>query len=62
MFEEKKLKEHESVASLVSSDAGNTSNSTSDQDFGSSGNNNLGLGTDKPKPNKVGTNEKFFKR
>jgi ATP-dependent Clp protease ATP-binding subunit ClpC len=53
----------ESVAALVSSDAENSSNSISDQDFNSSDKNpNLGLGTDKPKPNKVGTNEKFFKR
>ena len=53
----------ESVAALVSSDTENSSNSISDQDFDSSDKNpNLGLGTDKPKPNKVGTNEKFFKR
>ena len=49
----------EPVAALVSSDT----ESSSDQNFESSGNNvNLGLGADKPKPNKVGTNEKFFKR
>lgn len=49
----------EPVAALVSSDT----ESGSDQKFESTGNNlNLGLGADKPKPNKVGTNEKFFKR
>ena len=49
----------ESVSALVSSDT----ESGSDQNFEPSGNNlNLGLGADKPKPNKVGTNEKFFKR
>ena len=53
----------ESVAALVSSDKENNSNLNSDQDFNPPENNpNLGLGTDKPKPNKVGTNEKFFKR
>jgi ATP-dependent Clp protease ATP-binding subunit ClpC len=53
----------ESVAALVSSDTENSSNSISNKDFDSSDkNSNLGLGTDKPKPNKVGTNEKFFKR
>jgi ATP-dependent Clp protease ATP-binding subunit ClpC len=53
----------ESVATLVSSDEDKTSKSISDQDFEPSDNNsNLGLGTDKPKPNKVGTSEKFFKR
>lgn len=49
----------DSVPALVSSDT----ESVSDQNFEPSGNNlNLGLGTDKPKPTKVGTNEKFFKR
>jgi hypothetical protein len=53
----------ESVATLVSSDQDKTSKSISDQDFEPSDNNsNFGLGTDKPKPNKVGTSEKFFKR
>jgi hypothetical protein len=52
-----------SVTASVNSDKKNTSKSNSDQDFDPSDNNpNLGLGTDKPKPNKVGTNEKFFKR
>ena len=51
----------EPVGALVGSDI--ESKSISDKNFDSSGNNvNLGLGTDKPKPNKVGTNEKFFKR
>jgi hypothetical protein len=49
------------VGALVGSDI--ESKSISDKNFDSSGNNvNLGLGTDKPKPNKLGTNEKFFKR
>jgi ATP-dependent Clp protease ATP-binding subunit ClpC len=53
----------ESVATLVSSDQDKTSKSILDQDFEPSDNNsNFGLGTDKPKPNKVGTSEKFFKR
>ena len=53
--------EVESVTTLASSDKENTSNS--DQDLDPSGNNpNLGLGVDKPESNKVGTNEKFFKR
>jgi ATP-dependent Clp protease ATP-binding subunit ClpC len=53
----------ESVAALVSSEKDNTSKSISGQDVDlSDKNSNLGLGTDKPKPNKVGTNEKFFKR
>ena len=53
----------ESVATLVSSDKENPSKSDSDQDFNPSDSNpNLGLGSDKPKSNKVGTNEKFFKR
>jgi ATP-dependent Clp protease ATP-binding subunit ClpC len=53
----------ESVAVLVSSDTDKNQKSVSDSDFEPSDNtSNLGLGTDKPKPNKVGTNEKFFKR
>lgn len=49
----------EPVAALVSSDT----DSGSDKNFESTGNTvSLGLGSDKPKPNKVGTNEKFFKR
>jgi len=53
----------ESVAALVSSNTENISESISDKDSDLPDNKpNLGLGTDKPKPNKVGTNEKFFKR
>jgi ATP-dependent Clp protease ATP-binding subunit ClpA len=53
----------ESVAALISSDKDDNVKSSSDQDLDSPTNNqNLGLGTDKPKPSKVGTNEKFFKR
>ena len=53
----------ESVAALTSSNTENTPESISDQDSDLPDNKpNLGLGTDKPKPNKVGTNEKFFKR
>jgi ATP-dependent Clp protease ATP-binding subunit ClpA len=53
----------ESVAALVSADIDNSQKSVSDSDFEPSDNtSNVGLGTDKPKPNKVGTNEKFFKR
>lgn len=49
----------EPVAALVSSDK----DSGSDKNFESPANTlSLGLGSDKPKPNKVGTNEKFFKR
>jgi ATP-dependent Clp protease ATP-binding subunit ClpC len=51
----------EPVGALVGADI--ESKSISEKNFDSSGNNvNLGLGTDKPKPNKLGTNEKFFKR
>ena len=53
--------EMEPAAALVNSDT--ESGSGSDQNFESPGNNlSFGLGADKPKPNKVGTNEKFFKR
>lgn len=49
----------EPVAALV----GSETDSGSDKNFESPGNIlSLGLGSDKPKPNKVGTNEKFFKR
>ena len=55
--------DNEPVVALVGSDKENTSSTNSDQDFELSDSNpNLGLGTDKPKPSKVGTNEKFFKR
>ena len=51
----------EPVGAIASSITENTP--SSDQDFDSpSSNVNLGLGTDKPKSNKLGTNEKFFKR
>jgi ATP-dependent Clp protease ATP-binding subunit ClpC len=51
----------EPVGALVGSDK--DGKSVSDKNFDSSNNNvNLSLGTDKPKPNKLGTNEKFFKR
>jgi len=49
----------EPVGALVSSDKDNKSISDKDS-FGK--NLNLSLGTDKPKPSKLGTNEKFFKR
>jgi hypothetical protein len=53
----------ESVKSLVTSDKENISKPNLDQDSDPADNNpNLGLGADKPKPTKVGTNEKFFKR
>nr|YP_009496730.1 Clp protease ATP binding subunit [Entomoneis sp.]AWT39442.1 Clp protease ATP binding subunit [Entomoneis sp.] len=63
LLEKENENQVESVAALVNSGSESTSNSGTDDNIEPSDNNpNLGLGADKPKPNKVGTNEKFFKR
>ena len=54
-------KASESDLELVGSNIANSSISDPDFDF-SKNNFNLGLGSDKPKLNGLGANEKFFKR